>query len=225
MCAAVRHVRRNQRSRRGQRIVWFMDDPMPLDVTTLKGTRVRLEPLTPAHAEPLLAAAADGELWNLAVTIVPSRATIDDYLASAFAAQAAGRELPFAICDRATGRVVGTTRYRNIELAHRRVEIGSTWLAASAQRTAINTEAKLLLLTHAFETLGCIRVEFVTDVLNTRSRAAIERLGAKQEGILRAHLIMPGGRIRDSVYFSLLASEWRAAKAGLVAKLAARQST
>jgi N-acetyltransferase len=188
----------------------------------LEGAHVRLEPLTPAHAEPLLAAAADGELWNLSVTIVPSRATMGEYLASALAAQAAGRELPFAIRARAADRVVGTTRYRNIELAHRRVEIGSTWLATSAQRTAINTEAKLLLLTHAFETLGCNRVEFVTDVLNTRSRAAIERLGAKQEGILRAHMMMPGGRVRDSVYFSLLVAEWPGTKAALNAKLAAR---
>jgi RimJ/RimL family protein N-acetyltransferase len=197
-------------------------NPMPLDLVTLEGTHVRLEPLTPAHAEPLLAAAADGELWNLTVTIVPSRATVAEYLASAFQAQAAGRELPFVIRDRARDRIVGTTRYRNIELAHRRVEIGSTWLAASAQRTAINTEAKLLLLRHAFEMLGCIRVELVTDFLNTRSRAAIERLGAKQEGVLRAHLIMPDGRLRDSVYFSILAAEWPDVRARLTAKLATR---
>jgi N-acetyltransferase len=197
-----------------------MVDSMPLDPITLEGTHVQLEPLVPAHAEALLAAAADGELWNLWVTVVPSRATMSDYLATAFRAQADGRELPFVIRDRATNRVVGTTRYRNIELTHRRVEIGSTWLGASAQRTAINTEAKLLLLTHAFETLGCIRVEFVTDVLNTRSRAAIERLGAKQEGILRAHMIMPGGRVRDSVYFSILAAKWPDVKSRLSARLA-----
>jgi RimJ/RimL family protein N-acetyltransferase len=204
------------------RVALLEDNPMPLDLVTLEGTHVRLEPLTPAHAEPLLAAAADGELWNLTVTIVPSRATVAEYLASAFRAQAAGRELPFVIRDRARDRIVGTTRYRNIELAHRRVEIGSTWLAASAQRTAINTEAKLLLLRHAFEMLGCIRVELVTDFLNTRSRAAIERLGAKQEGVLRAHLIMPDGRLRDSVYFSILAAEWPYVRAGLTAKLATR---
>ena len=190
----------------------------------LAGTHVRLEPLASEHAAPLLAAAADGELWNLTVTVVPSPATIGNYLGAAFKARDAGRELPFVIRARASGRIVGTTRYRNIELAHRRVEIGSTWLAASAQRTAINTEAKLLLLTHAFETLGCIRVEFVTDVLNTRSRAAIERLGAKQEGILRAHLLMPDGRIRDSVYFSFLAAEWPAARTRLAARLAAHET-
>ncbi len=198
---------------------------MPLDSFTLNGTRVRLEPLTAAHAAALLVAAADGELWNLTVTVVPSRASIDDYLASAFRAQAAGRELPFVIRDRATDRIVGTTRYRAIELGHRRIEIGSTWLAASAQRTAINTEAKLLLLTHAFEALGCNRVELVTDVLNTRSRAAIERLGAKQEGILRSHMVMPGGRIRDSVYYSIIAGEWPTVKVQLSARLAARATT
>lgn len=192
---------------------------MSLDPVTLEGTHVRLEPLAPIHTEALLAAAADGELWNLAVTVVPSRATIADYLASAFRAQAAGRELPFAIRDRMKDRIVGTTRYRNIELAHRRVEIGSTWLAVSAQRTAINTEAKRLLLTYAFETLGCIRVELVTDVLNFRSRAAIGRLGAKEEGVLRAHMIMPGGRIRDSVYFSILDSEWPSVRARLEERL------
>lgn len=192
---------------------------MPIHPVTLDGAQVRLEPLTAAHESALLSAAADGELWNLTVTVVPSAATIGDYLASAFRAQAEGRELPFAIRDRARDRIVGTTRYRNIELAHRRVEIGSTWLAAGAQRTAINTEAKLLLLTHAFDALGCARVELVTDALNLRSRAAIARLGAKQEGILRAHLIVPGGRIRDSVYFSILAEEWPAVRGRLMARL------
>lgn len=192
---------------------------MPLAPVTLEGSHVRLEPLTAAHEEPLLAAAADGELWNLTVTTVPSRASIGSYLASAFAAQAAGRELPFVIRDRARDRIVGTTRFRNVELAHRRVEIGSTWLAASAQRTAINTEAKLLLLTHAFDVLGCNRVELVTDFLNTRSRAAIARLGAKQEGILRAHMVMPDGRLRDSVYFSIIAPEWAEVRTRLAQKL------
>jgi RimJ/RimL family protein N-acetyltransferase len=195
---------------------------MSLPAVTLTGAHVRLEPLTSQHAEPLLAAAADGELWNLTVTLVPSRATIGEYLAAAFRARDAGHELPFAIRDTARNRIVGTTRFRSIALAHRRLEIGSTWLAASAQRTAINTEAKLLLLAHAFEALGCQRVELVTDVLNTRSRAAIARLGAKQEGILRSHRIMPGGRVRDSVYFSILAAEWPAVRAGLREKLAAR---
>jgi RimJ/RimL family protein N-acetyltransferase len=193
---------------------------VPLDPVTLESPRVRLEPLDPAHAEALLAAAADGNLWNLKVTIVPSRATLPGYLAEAFTAAAAGREQPFVIRDRATDRIVGTTRYRNIDLLHRRVEIGSTWLALSAQRTPINTHAKLLLLTHAFETLGCQRVELVTDALNARSRAAILRLGAVEEGIYRCHLIMPDGRQRDSVMFGILAAEWPRVKAGLVARAA-----
>ena len=197
---------------------------MALTPVTLEGEHVRLEPLTPAHREPLLAAAAEGEQWNITVTVIPSPATIDGYLATAFAAQEAGRELPFVIRDRARDRIVGTTRFRNIELEQRRVEIGSTWLALGAQRTAINTEAKRLLLTHAFETLGCECVELVTDFLNTRSRAAIARLGAKQEAILRSHLIVPGGRIRDSVYFSILSAEWPAVKTRLQEKLAAHRA-
>jgi RimJ/RimL family protein N-acetyltransferase len=193
-----------------------------IPAVTLEGPRVRLEPLTRAHREPLLAAAADGRLWDLKVTVVPSLETVDAYLAEAEAAAVAGRERPFVIRDRAADRIVGSTRYRAIELAQRRVEIGSTWLAASAQRTAINTEAKLLLLAHAFETIGCQRVELLTDVLNERSRAAILRLGAVQEGIFRSHMIMPDGRRRDSVIFSILAAEWADVKAGLTAKLAAR---
>jgi RimJ/RimL family protein N-acetyltransferase len=187
---------------------------------TLESSRVRLEPLEAAHAAALLAAAADGQLWELKVTVVPSRETWPRYLEEAQAAAAAGRELPFVIRDRLSGRIVGTTRYRNIDLAHRRVEIGSTWLALSAQRTPVNTHAKLLLLTQAFESLGCQRVELVTDALNTRSGAAILRLGAVQEGIYRRHLVMPDGRQRDSVMFSILAAEWPRVKAGLVAKAA-----
>jgi RimJ/RimL family protein N-acetyltransferase len=196
--------------------------PVPLAPVTLEGRGVRLEPLGRQHRDALLAAAADGQLWELKVTVVPSAATIDAYLAEARTAAEAGRELPFAIRDRATDRIVGSTRYRMIELAHRRLEIGSTFLAASAQRTAINTEAKLLLLTHAFEVLGCQRVELLTDVLNTRSRAAILRLGAVAEGIFRKHLIMPDGRQRDSVIYSILAGEWPAVKTGLVGRLAPR---
>ncbi len=193
---------------------------MPLAPLTLEGRRVRLEPLLSRHRDALVAAAADGELWNSKVTIVPSAATVDAYLDEVVAAQAAGHQLPFAIRDRTHDRIVGSTRYRAIDLAHRRLEIGSTWLARSAQRTAINTEAKLLLLAHAFEVLHCQRVELLTDFLNAQSRAAILRLGAVQEGILRKHLVMPDGRERDSVIFSILAGEWPTVKAGLVAKLA-----
>jgi RimJ/RimL family protein N-acetyltransferase len=192
---------------------------MEISPLILEGQHVRLEPLSPAHEESLVAAAGDGELWNSTVTIVPSRANMATYIASALNAQAQGRELPFVIIRESSGQVVGSTRFFHIEPDHRRVEIGYTWLAKSAQRTAVNTEAKLLLLTHAFERLRCIRVEFVTDVLNQQSRTAILRLGAKQEGVLRNHMVMPGGRYRDSVCFSIIEAEWPEVKARLEAKL------
>jgi len=190
---------------------------MEISPIILEGQHVRLEPLSPAHEEALIAAAGDGELWNSTVTIVPTRATMAAYIASALEAQAQGRELPFVIIS--SGQIVGTTRFYSIERDHRHVEIGYTWLAASAQRTRVNTEAKLLLLTHAFEDWRCIAVGFLTDVLNQQSRTAILRLGAKQEGILRNHMIMPGGRYRDSVIFSIIEAEWPEVKARLEAKL------
>jgi len=186
---------------------------------TLAGQHVRLEPLTILHAEPLVAAAAEGELWRSTVTVIPSRDTIEEYLAAAFTGQKSGRELAFVIVNNASQQVVGTTRFYDIERHDRRVAIGYTWVARSAQRTPVNTETKLLLLTHAFETWKCIRVELITDFLNEQSRAAILRIGAKQEGILRNHMIMPGGRIRDSVCFSIIDTEWPEVKAGLAAKL------
>ena len=193
---------------------------MEITPITLEGHHVRLEPMSPAHEEALIAAAADGELWNSTVTIVPSRATIAAYIDTALKAQAEGHALPFVIIQKSAEKIVGSTRYFHIERDHRRLEIGYTWLSSSAQRTKVNTEAKLLLLTHAFERLGCIRVEFVTDVLNQQSRTAILRLGAKQEGVLRNHMIMPSGRYRDSVCFSIIEAEWPAVKAALQAKLA-----
>lgn len=192
---------------------------MEISPVILEGQHVRLEPLSPAHEESLIAAAGDGELWNSTVTIVPSRATIAGYIASTLNAQAQGRELPFVIIRKSSGKIVGSTRFFHIERDHRRVEIGYTWLSASAQRTAVNTEAKLLLLTHAFDHWRCIRVEFVTDFLNQQSRTAILRLGAKQEGVLRNHMVMPSGRYRDSVCFSIIEAEWPEVKARLEAKL------
>lgn len=192
---------------------------MEITPVVLEGRHVRLEPLSPAHEEPLIAAAGDGELWNSTVTIVPDRAGMAAYISAALSGQARGLELPFAIIQKSSGRVVGSTRFYSIERDHRRVEVGYTWLAASAQRTQVNTEAKLLLLTHAFESWRCIRVAFVTDALNQQSRAAILRLGAMQEGILRNHMVMPGGRYRDSVCFSIIESEWPGIKARLEAKL------
>src|SRR6476660_5033660 len=190
---------------------------------TLEGQHTRLEPLSLAHHEALLAAAADGELWDSIVTIVPTRDTVSEYIEAALTEQAKGSELPFVIVQKASGRVVGTTRFYYIQPQQRNAAIGYTWVAASAQRTAVNTEAKLLLLTHAFEHWHCVRIEFITDVLNQQSRAAILRLGAKQEGILRNHMIMPNGRIRDSVCFSIIAEEWPEVKAGLTTRLASHR--
>ena len=192
---------------------------MQIYPVTLAGHHVRLEPLSTAHAESLIAAAGDGELWNSTVTLVPSRENIAEYIAAALQGQANGRELPFVIVRKSSDMVVGTTRFYDIERNDRRVAIGYTWLARGAQRTAINTEAKLLLLTHAFESWQCIRVELITDLLNEQSRAAILRLGAKPEGILRNHMIMPSGRIRDSVCFSIIDSEWPEVKTRLLTKL------
>jgi RimJ/RimL family protein N-acetyltransferase len=196
---------------------------------TLEGQHVRLEPLSLAHEEPLIAAASDGELWKSTVTIVPSSpATMIDYIQAALDGQATGKELPFVIIRKSgkgvppvktSGQVVGTTRFYEIRPHDRAVAIGYTWLAKSAQRTAVNTESKLLLLTHAFEHWQCIRVELLTDVLNEQSRTAILRLGAKEEGILRSHMIMPSGRIRDSVIFSITGIEWPEVKARLRARL------
>src|SRR6266403_2895328 len=192
---------------------------MEISPITLEGQHVRLVPLSLAHEEPLVAAAADGELWNSTVTIVPTRANMAGYIATALNAQAQGRELGFVIIQKSSRRIVGTTRFYNIEPQDRHVEIGYTWLAASGQRTAVNTETKLLLLTHAFESWRCIRVALVTDVLNQQSRAAILRLGAKEEGILRNHMIMPDGRYRDSVLFSITESEWLSVKEKLRKRL------
>jgi len=185
----------------------------------IEGQHVRLEPLTHAHTDSLIAAAGDGELWKSDVTVVPSAETINKYIEDALRGLERGTELPFAIASKATGDVVGTTRFYEIKPADRRAAIGYTWLARSAQRTPVNTETKLLLLKHAFDYWKCVRVEFITDVLNEQSRTAILRLGAKQEGILRNHLIMPSGRIRDSVFFSVIAEEWPQVRANLEAKL------
>ena len=196
---------------------------MQISPVTLEGQHTRLEPLTLAHQEALIAAACDGELWNSIVTIVPTRDTMSEYIEAALTAQAQGSELPFVIIQKATSKVVGTTRFYEIQPQQRKAAIGYTWVATSAQRTAVNTEAKLLLLTHAFEHWDCVRIEFITDVLNDQSRAAILRLGARQEGILRNHLIMPNGRIRDSVCFSIIVAEWPEVKARLTSRLASHR--
>lgn len=191
-----------------------------LDVPVLQGTSVRLEPLGPRHADDLRAAAADGELWRTWVTSVPAPHEVDDEIARRLAEHTAGGMIPWATCDEATGAAVGMTTYLNLEPQHRRLEIGSTWLAPSAQRTSINTEAKLLQLTRAFEQLDCIAVELRTHWMNHRSRAAIARLGAKQDGVLRSHRIGRDGTLRDTVVFSITAAEWPTVRLGLQQRLA-----
>jgi RimJ/RimL family protein N-acetyltransferase len=187
----------------------------------LEGARVRLEPLTEAHLPGLAAAIRDGRLWEIAVTFVPQPDDLASFLSAAEAAFAAGRELAFATLDAKSGRVLGSTRFRCIEPEHRRVEIGFTFLAASAQRTHVNTEAKYLMLSHAFEAWGCNRVELLTDERNSKSRDAIMRIGAREEGVLRNHMIMRDGFVRSSVLYSLIASEWPQAKLALEARLRA----
>lgn len=174
---------------------------------TLRGRHVSLEPLRREHAAALAEAADDGELWRLWYTMVPSRETVGEYIDTALAQRDAGSALPFIVRD-AAGIVVGSTRYCNIAAAHRRVEIGYTWYARRVQRTALNTEAKRLLLAHAFDTLGCVCVQLCTHWFNQASRTAIARLGAKQDGVLRNHMVMPDGSLRDTVVFSILHSEW-----------------
>ncbi|HDR9154959.1 GNAT family N-acetyltransferase [Burkholderia ubonensis] len=187
---------------------------------TLTGEHIVLRPLAASDRQALLDAAADGELWNLKVTVVPDERTVDAYLDTALQGRAAGTVMPFAIVERASGRVIGSTRFWKIDRNNRRLEIGHTWLSASAQRTRANTEAKWLLLAYAFDTLQCVRVQFTTDELNEKSRAAILRLGAKQEGIVRHERIMPDGRKRNSVRFSIIDDEWPAIRDRLKAKLA-----
>ena len=193
----------------------------PLAPVTLRGAHVELVPLTEEHVDALLPIALDSEIWKFTVESVASREELEGFVARALAARDAGTALPFATVERGTGRVVGSTRFANYERAHARIEIGWTWIGRPWQRTAVNTEAKLLMLGHAFDALGLRRVELKTDVLNERSRAAILRLGAVEEGILRQHTVTARGRVRDTVYFSILASEWPAVKARLAARLAA----
>ena len=186
---------------------------------TLEGKHIQLEPLLCAHHAALAEIGLDEELWRWIPVPVRTPEEMSAYIDAALAEQARGISLPFTIIERASGKTIGTTRYANIERTHRRVEIGWTWVAKPWQRTAVNTEAKYLLLRHAFETLGCIRVELKTDSLNEKSRAAILRIGASQEGIFRNHMITASGRIRHTVYFSIVDSEWPAVKARLEQRL------
>jgi RimJ/RimL family protein N-acetyltransferase len=182
--------------------------------TALRGRHARLEPLAPAHLDGLVEAVRDGELWRLWYTVVPSPEGMTAEIGRRLTLQAAGSMLPFTVFD-ADGRCAGMTTYMNIDATHRRVEIGSTWYAKRVQRTALNTECKRMLLGHAFEQLDCIAVEFRTGFFNQQSRRAIERLGAKLDGILRSHQRYANGTLRDTCVYSIVAAEWPAVKAHL----------
>ena len=188
--------------------------------TTLRGQRILLRPLQYSDADALLHAAADGELWNLTVTVVPSPSTVDSYLKKALDGRDAGTVMPFVIVLKDTSEVLGSTRFWKIDPLNRKLEIGSSWIAASWQKSFVNTEAKYLMLRHAFEVLNCVRVQFTTDENNQKSRNAILRLGAQQEGIVRNERIMPDGRKRNSVRFSIIDDEWPQVRLHLEQKLA-----
>jgi RimJ/RimL family protein N-acetyltransferase len=187
--------------------------------TILTGRFVTLQPLAPAHLTGLQEAASDGELWKLFFTSVPKPEEMQQWLEAALALQQKNEAQVFVVFENFSGKIVGTTRYCNLDTANRRLEIGYTWYAKRVQRSAINTECKLLLLRHAFEQLNCIAVEFRTDWLNQTSQRAIERLGAKRDGVLRNHKIMPDGRIRDTVVYSILHTEWSGIQQNLSFKL------
>lgn len=195
---------------------------MLIEPLVLEGAHVRLEPLTLAHADALSEVGLDPDIWRWTLARLVTPEDMRRYVDTALAEQRAGQAVPFATVERSTGRVVGSTRFASIERAHRRVEIGWTWIARPWQRTAINTEAKYLMLRHAFEVWGCMRVELKTNAKNERSRRAILRIGATEEGTLRKHQINADGTPRDSVYFSIVDDEWPARKARLEEMLADR---
>lgn len=188
---------------------------MQISPLILENEVVCLSPLKREHRQGLLEAAADGELWNLWYTSVPSKDTIDAYIEAALDQQAQGLALPFVVVEKVTNKIVGSTRFCNIASQHKRLEIGYTWYAKTYQRTGLNTACKYLLLTHAFERLGVIAVEFRTHWFNQASRQAILRLGAKQDGVLRNHQLDKKGNIRDTVVFSIIQSEWATLKYAL----------
>ncbi|MDU3041395.1 GNAT family protein [Bradyrhizobium sp.] len=185
-----------------------------LEPVTLRGPHASLVPLSPDHHDALVEAVSDGELWNLWYTAVPKPETMAKEIERRLGLFATGSMLPFTVLD-ADGRVAGMTTYMNVDAANRRVEIGSTWYAKRVQRSALNTQCKRLLLAHAFEVMDCIAVEFRTHFFNHQSRRAIERLGAKQDGILRSHQIAPNGTLRDTVVYSIIAAAWPTVRAHL----------
>jgi N-acetyltransferase len=190
-----------------------------LSPRVLEGLTVRLEPLTLRHVPVLSRVAFDPDLWRWTTTRITNEGELRAYIEEALALQCAGSALPFCILSKTTGEAIGSSRFGNYDAPNRRIEIGWTWIARPWQRTAANPEAKLLMLDYAFTDLGCLRVEFKTDALNARSRGALVKLGAKEEGILRSHMLVQGGRRRDSVYFSILVEEWPAVRRELEARL------
>ena len=194
---------------------------MDIVPVTLEGRYVRLEPLRLEHLDALCVHGLDEDLWRFTTTQIHAPEEMREFVETALADQARGTALPFITVERSSGAVVGCTRFGNIERVHRTAEIGWTWVARAWHRTPLNTEAKYLMLRHAFETWPCIRVAFKTDSINERSRRAILRLGAKEEGTLRNHMIVSSGRLRHSTYFSIIDAEWPAVKANLEAKLSA----
>jgi N-acetyltransferase len=189
-----------------------------LEPVILKGAHARLEPLSHQHLDGLTEAVKDGELWKLWYTLIPRPEDMGKEIERRLSLQAAGSMLPFTVFD-AAGKIAGMTTYMNVDAANRRVEIGSTWYAKSVQRSALNTQCKLLLLAHAFDKLGCIAVEFRTHFFNQQSRRGIERLGAKLDGILRNHQVATNGTLRDTVVYSIIASEWPTVRAHLTYQL------
>jgi RimJ/RimL family protein N-acetyltransferase len=190
-----------------------------LEPVTLESARVTLEPLAQRHCDDLIAAVQDGQLWNLWYTSIPPPEKMAAEIDRRLGLQAAGSMLPFAVIDNAAGTAVGMTTYMNVDAVNRRVEIGSTWYRKAVQRTSLNSHCKLLLLAHAFETLGVIAVEFRTHFFNRQSRQGIERLGAKLDGILRSHQVAPNGTLRDTCVYSIVAAEWPTVKAHLAWQL------
>jgi RimJ/RimL family protein N-acetyltransferase len=188
---------------------------MQLEPVVLSGKVVRLEPMKHEHHEALSEVGLDPEIWRFTLTVLRTPADMQEYVESALNTVRDGTGLPFVTIEQASGRVVGSTRFGNYDPQHHRIEIGWTWIAKPWQRTAINTEAKYLMLSHAFAQLGCVRVELKTDVRNEPSRRAMLRIGAKEEGVLRKHMLMSNGRYRDSIYYSVLDDEWPAVKARL----------
>ncbi|HEY3165115.1 MAG TPA: GNAT family protein [Candidatus Limnocylindrales bacterium] len=197
-----------------------MDVATQIQPVTLEGRRVRLEPLELDHVPHLAEVAVDPRIWRWTIARPTDEAGIRAWVEAAIAARTGGTELPFATIDLATGRAIGSSRYLNIVLEHRRLEIGWTWVAPPWQRSGANREAKLLMLGHAFDVLGCRRVEFKTDSLNEPSRTALLGIGAQFEGIFRNHMVMPEGRMRHSAYYSVIDEEWPEVRAGLERSLA-----